>query len=107
MKKVFRIRKNDEFRNVILCQNVLKCGNILIFYKNNNFGYIRVGVTVTSKIKKAVVRNKIKRQIRAIIDMVIDFNKKKNLDIVFLVKINLINFNDSLNNLKKELKKIL
>lgn len=108
MKKKFRIKKNNEFRSVILCQKILKCDNILIFYKKNEFNYIRVGITVSSKIKKAVVRNRIKRQIRSMIDLIIDFNNKKvGLDIIFLVKDKLIKFDCVLEMLKKKLEKIL
>ena len=66
-----RVKENDYFR---------------IFYKKNDLTYCRFGVVVSNKIfKKAVKRNKLKRQIKA---MLKDFEKRKkvNYDLLVVVK---------------------
>ena len=83
MKKINRIKKYQEFREIIDNCNCKKSKNYFIYYRKNDYSYERYGIMVTKKNGIAVIRNKIKRQIRSIIDETVDF--KKSFDIVILV----------------------
>ena len=74
MKRKYRLLKNQDFKNVLdLRQNVSR-GNYTLFYSENNLGYARVGVSVSSKLGNSVVRHRVKRQFVSIVDNVLDFN---------------------------------
>ena len=69
MKKINIIKKNDDFKNIIDNGKLLKNKNYIIYYKDKEEKYYRFGISVSKKIsKKAVIRNKLKRQIKSIID---------------------------------------
>ena len=46
----------------------LKNDSFVIYYKENDLPYNRYGISVGKKIGNAVIRNKYKRKLRAIID---------------------------------------
>ena len=69
MKKINIIRKNDDFKKVIDTGKLIKNNNYIIYYKDKEKEYYRFGISVGKKIsKRAVDRNKLKRQIKNIID---------------------------------------
>lgn len=39
----------------------------IIYYLKNDIGHARIGISVSKKLGKAVIRNKIKRQVRMIV----------------------------------------
>ena len=85
MKTLNRIKKSDDFATAIHKGNSFRLPSYVVHvYKTNN-GFTRVGISASSKLGCAVVRNRIKRQTRAICDSVIDYNKQ-SLDIVIIVK---------------------
>ena len=91
MKKKNIVKENKDFSKII--NNGQKYWNdtYSIYYDKNTYGYYRIGISVSKKIGNAVVRNKIKRQIRCIVD------KYKNIyqndkDYIIIVRKNYINF---------------
>jgi len=68
MKKINIVKKNQDFS--IILNNRKKNGNkyLVIYYKENNLSINRYGISVSKKIGNAVTRNKIKRQVKNIID---------------------------------------
>ena len=69
MKKINIIKKNDNFKKIIDTGKLIKNNNYIIYYKNKKYKYYRFGISVGKKISnRAVVRNKLKRQIKNIID---------------------------------------
>lgn len=94
MNKKYRIRKNNEFKNVItIGQKILtKYFNIYYVEKNSLINNLRFGITISKKIEKlAVVRNKIKRQIKEIIIKNQFLKTLEKKDIVILVKRDFLN----------------
>lgn len=85
MKVLNRIKKSDEFANTIHKGNSFRLPSYLIHVFHTNNGYTRVGISASKKLGHAVVRNRVKRQVRAICDSVIDYNKG-SIDIVIIVK---------------------
>ena len=57
---------------------------MVIYYLKNELDYTRVGISSGKKVGNAVIRNRTKRQVRAIIDST--FNKEQNLDMIVIVR---------------------
>lgn len=68
MKKIEIIRKEAEFTEIINKSPFKKNNYFVIYYKKNNLGFDRYGITVPKKTGKANIRNKIKRRTKSIID---------------------------------------
>lgn len=67
IKKKYRIKKNDEFQEVF--QNGRSTANrqfVIYVLDKPEQPYFRVGLSVSKKLGKAVVRNRIKRYIRQV-----------------------------------------
>jgi ribonuclease P protein component len=84
MKIVNRIKANDDFATTIKKGRAQRDQSYVIHYCTNSLNYTRVGISVSSKLGNAVVRNRIKRQIRSMCDELIDYNQ--SLDIVIVAK---------------------
>lgn len=83
MKKINRVLKYQEFQE-ILNSHILKRNDLFkIYYRENEYGFERYGLLVTKKNGIAVTRNKIKRQVRTVIDKVSDYSK--SLDVIVVV----------------------
>ncbi len=68
LAKPNRLTKDKEIKDLIKTGKSLFLPAFVIKYKHNNLNNIKIGIIVSTKVdKRAVVRNKIKRQIRAII----------------------------------------
>lgn len=87
MKVIFRIKKNEDFGEVVKNGYSKKNSSFTIHYLKNNFSNTRVGISVSTKIGNAVIRNKIKRQIRAMCIHLIDFSYSP-CDVTIIVKKN-------------------
>lgn len=85
MKKSLRLTKNFEFVRVYKTGRRQTSPFFTMYIKKNNLDHTRLGVSVSKKVGKSVVRNKIKRRIREIVRTNYD-NIKKGYDIVFSVK---------------------
>ncbi len=67
MKRDNRILKNEQFQTIIKHGKLTRTNLCYGYYSVNDLGLLRVGIAVSKKIGNAVVRNKIKRQAKAII----------------------------------------
>ena len=85
MKVVNRIKANKDFALAIKNGKSLRTQSYFFHIYKNDFNHIRVGISVSKKLGNAVTRNRIKRQVRAICDGVIDYNSD-SYDIVIVVK---------------------
>lgn len=94
MKKKNIVKENRDFSRIINCGK--KCWNdtFSIYYDKNQYGDYRIGISVSKKIGNAVVRNKIKRQIRNICDKYKNIYQKDK-DYIIIVRKNYINLNFS------------
>lgn len=90
MKVINRIKKNDDFGLTINKGKANRLPSFLIFCLKTNTGFTRVGISVSKKLGNAVVRNRTKRQVRAMCDSIIDYSQR-SLDIVIIVKNNFLN----------------
>ena len=68
MRKEYRIKKSDEIELVM--KKGVSCANrtfIIYKYKNTEVKKYRVAISAPKKLGNAVIRNKVKRQTRAIL----------------------------------------
>ncbi len=69
MKKINIIQKNTEYNRIIQNIKPFKYKDYMIFLeKDKNINNYHFGITISKKICNAVTRNKIKRQIKNILD---------------------------------------
>lgn len=92
MKKINIIKKNDDFSELIQKGTCVKDRNLVIYYKNNDYGKARFGISVGTKIGKAHTRNKLKRQIRNIVDNY-KFSYSNSKDYIIIVRKNCLETN--------------
>lgn len=85
MKILNRIKRSEDFATVIHKGRSFRLTSYIIHVYKNELGYARVGISASAKLGNAVVRNRIKRQVRAICDQIIDY-EKLSLDIVIVVR---------------------
>ena len=67
MKKAFRIKKNEEFSKLIAQKHSFAFNEYIIYAAKRKEDKARFGISVSKKIGKAYVRNKVKRQLRMMI----------------------------------------
>ena len=89
MKKELRVRKNEEFQRIIGKKTSVVNKQFVLYYTKNDYDHMRVGLSVSKKLGKAVVRNKIKRQVRHMVRTTFDQNK--SYDYVIIVRKGFLN----------------
>ena len=58
MKKEYRIRKNEEFSEIIGERKRFSAFSFLVYYRKRKEEHARIGISVSKKRGNAVVRNK-------------------------------------------------
>jgi ribonuclease P protein component len=87
-RKSERLRKNTEFIAAMKGKR-LSIDGLSLFYAKNKIGNFRVGISVSKKLANAVVRNRVRRRIRACIARVLA-EHAKGYDLVFVARQQLI-----------------
>lgn len=83
MKKQYRVKKSDEIEKIL--KNRKSSGNkYFVIYKKQNYeaSNFRYAISVGKKVGNAVVRNHVKRQIRAIVDSIMVPDLKMDVFVV-------------------------
>lgn len=106
MKKQYRVKKNEDFSRIISKRVSLASSSFIIYKDQNDIGHGRVGISVSKKLGIAVIRNKIKRQLRMMILECFDFDE--NMDYVVIVRKNYLSheYIENKNELESLYKKI-
>jgi len=106
MKVINRVKKYREFKQILKKKSV-KNDIFSVYFRDNEFGYARVGLLVTKKNGIAVTRVKIKRQVRSVVDETLDYEKiSKDIIIVISPKYKVENFQENREKLIKLLNSI-
>ena len=105
MKKAYRVRKNEEFGDLISKRHSRASQGYVIYFDVRKEDHARVGISVSKKLGNAVVRNKIKRQVREMIGQVLDFDEAM-YDYIVIVRRPYLDrpFSDNKKDLEKTLK---
>ena len=85
MKKVNRVRKSQEFQVLIHKGKKAVSSSFIMYYQPKKENEARIGISLSKKIGNAVVRNKLKRQVRMMCQDLIDF-KTCPFDAVLIVR---------------------
>lgn len=86
LPKQRRIRKSSEYKRIFQDGKVVFSDIFIFKYLENNEDMTRFGIIVSTKVsKKAVKRNKVKRQISAILELMLK-DVKEGYDCAIMVK---------------------
>ena len=108
MKKLYRVKKNEEFARIIEEKHSNASANFVLYWSKKAQDNVRVGISVSKKLGDAVDRNRIKRQVREMANVVVDFNSGDK-DFIIIVRKPYLknNFQDNLADLEKLIKKAI
>ncbi len=106
-KKKYVVKKNYDFQTIIQAKKKVINSNFIIYYLPNHLTYCRFGITSGKKFGKAVLRNKIKRQIRMMLPKN-PYVKKVNYDFVIMIRNNYLEneFSDNHKSLHQLINKV-
>lgn len=60
------MKKNHEFRRLYAKGKSVSTGNLVVYYRRVDRPYNQLGITVSTKVGNAVVRNRLRRRLREI-----------------------------------------
>lgn len=84
MKKEYRVKKSQDFDNIIRKKQSFANRQFVIYYQQNKLDHMRLGISVSKKLGKAHERNRLKRYVRESFKTRKDF--LKNYDIIIIVR---------------------
>ena len=90
MKKIDIIKSSEEYTEIINKGKCVKDSNLVIYYQPNELNKARFGISVGTKVGKAHIRNKFKRQLRNIVDNY-KFSYSNSKDYIIIVRKNCLN----------------
>ncbi len=82
------IKKDADFRKVYQRGKSFADRNLVVYAYKNGRDRSRIGISISKKVGKANIRNKIRRYIKEAYRLNIDNNIKDGYDIVFIARIN-------------------
>ena len=85
MKRIETIKSSKEYSILIQTAKYIKSNEYIIYYKDNDLNKKRFGIAISNKLGNAVVRNKLKRQTRSIIDNLKTLFKN-NKDYIIMIR---------------------
>ena len=106
MKKEYRVKKSKELAEIMNYKTFYTCPSFAIYVKPRKEDHARVGISVGKKMGKAVVRNKIKRQVRMMVQDIYSFEEKFDTIILVRVKYHEENYINNKKLLERLVKKV-
>lgn len=84
MKKELRVKRNEDFQTIITTGKHISSRRFVIYYTPASGEHDRIGISVGKKIGNAVERNKVKRQLRMMLQEIHDFSS--GIDSIVIVR---------------------
>lgn len=88
LKRKFRVSTSNEYKHLYNSGKKISGKYIIVYILGNSLGYCRFGIVTSKKTGKAVIRNRVKRQLRSIIERNID-NLQGSYDIAVIGRYNI------------------
>lgn len=85
MKKTISIKENKDFKKLYYRGKSVANDCLVVYSRQNPYPYCRLGLTVSSKVGKAVVRNRVRRLIKESYRLMED-SVRKSMDIVVVAR---------------------
>ena len=86
MKRSVTIKENYEFRRLYSKGSSAVTPSLVMYCRKNGRGHNRLGVTVSTKLGKAVVRNRVRRQLREMYRLHLP-EMKKGYDVILVGRV--------------------
>lgn len=86
MQSEYRLKENRDFRRVFRRGKSFATGRLVLYYCDNRQKSCRVGFSISKKVGNAVVRNRVKRLLRALFQSVLPELSDKRIDIVVVCR---------------------
>ena len=106
MKKAFTVKKKEEFTDIIHRKQFASEGGLSLYIGERKAENTRVGISVTRKLGNAVVRNKAKRQVRAMVDEIYNWEEPFDSIIIIRDKFNDYNYEENRKHLERCYKRV-
>ena len=108
MKKEYRVRKNEEFAQIISKKRSAANSSFVVYFSDRKLEHARVGISVSKKLGDAVDRNRIKRQVREMVKALVSFEECPK-DLIIIVRKGYLEkaFSENKNDLEKAIKKAI
>lgn len=90
MKKINVLKENKDFSRIVKHSNPIKYKGFLLYIEEGTTDVYKFGISVSKKLGNAVVRNKIKRQVRSIIDKK---HYKNNFNCIIIIRKSYLDLN--------------
>ncbi|NLL44344.1 MAG: ribonuclease P protein component [Mollicutes bacterium] len=90
MKKINIIKSNRDFERIINNQKPYIYKDFIVYVERTTENIYRFGISIGKKVGKAVVRNRLKRQLKNIIDKKI---YQKGFNCIIMIKKDILNKN--------------
>lgn len=84
MKVKYRVKTHEDFQKIIHDNKKVSSLGYVIYFKKNEIDHSRVGISTSKRLGNAVVRNRIRRQVRVMARDIISLNQ--NMDYVIIVR---------------------
>jgi len=85
VKKIYRLTDDRDFKQVLSANHVTKNRYYVVYHLPNQSSSARIGISVSKKLGNAVIRNRIRRQVRAMFDATDIFAEA--FDIIVIVRL--------------------
>ncbi|MBR2577769.1 MAG: ribonuclease P protein component [Erysipelotrichaceae bacterium] len=85
MIKKYRIKKNEEFSRIISRKRSKAGDGFVLYFDDAREEHSRIGISVSKKLGNAVIRNRIKRQIRMMCSHIFDFEGSRT-DLIIIAR---------------------
>lgn len=81
------LKKDFDFRKVYKHGKSFANRHLVMYILNNKSENSRIGISVSKKVGKAIIRNKVRRRIKEAYRLNIDEKIKNGYDIVFIARV--------------------